>query len=88
MKTVFIHLSDIHFKNNLEEDVNVILNAFFRDLKEQIKKIGNQNFYFILSGDLVYAAEEERIYSNFAKIFIENLPESVTSSSALRPETW
>lgn len=65
MRKSFIHISDIHFRNNWEENQGQVLNAFLTDIDKQVKNVGVENIYFIFSGDIVIAGEKAELYEMF-----------------------
>ncbi|MCJ7525522.1 MAG: hypothetical protein MUP71_09930 [Candidatus Aminicenantes bacterium] len=65
MKKTIIHLSDLHFRQNWEEDQGVVLAEFFKDLGKQIGKLDKSNVYIAFSGDVVLAGGESALYDNF-----------------------
>lgn len=68
-----IHLSDLHFRLNWEEDQGVVLAAFFKDLKQQLRKLDNGDVYLVFSGDLVKAGSDVGQYGAFLKEFDHEL---------------
>ena len=62
MKKSIIHLSDLHFRANWDEDQGILLRSFFADLEKQIKKYDPSSLYFAFSGDLVLAGSEMALY--------------------------
>ncbi len=65
----FIHLSDLHYRNNWEEDQGVVLQEFFKDLKKQIDLTPNDDYYLIMSGDFVLAGDEGELYNKVHNLF-------------------
>lgn len=56
MTTTIVHISDLHFRGNWEEDQGLVLKEFFIDLKNQLEKVSDRNRIFVaFSGDIVYA---------------------------------
>ncbi len=68
-----IHLSDLHFRLNWEEDQELVLNAFFRDLAKQIENFNKPDVYMVFSGDFVFAGDKPELYNAFYKLFDEEL---------------
>jgi len=64
-----IHLSDLHFRLNWEEDQELVLHAFFKDLSKQIEHIDIDDVVFIFSGDMVKAGEDMSLYDKFIELF-------------------
>ncbi len=69
MAISIIHLSDLHYIKNWEEDVFTVLDAFFEDLNKQIKQSKCKNFYLVFSGDLVYEGRDSTLYDEFIERF-------------------
>ncbi|MCB9502591.1 MAG: metallophosphoesterase [Deferribacteres bacterium] len=69
MKKIFIHLSDLHFRKNSEEEQGIVLNAFFKDLQKQFTPYDNSQIYLIFSGDFVQAGENKDLYMKFFDLF-------------------
>lgn len=69
MSTVIIHLSDIHYQRNWEENHGVVFNAFFIDLQKQLEELKPNDIYMVLSGDIVKAGHESAAYQEFASLF-------------------
>lgn len=63
-KTI-IHLSDLHFRQNWEEDQGIVLDAFFKDLTKQIGQLDSSNVYIAFSGDVVQAGKTPSLYDSF-----------------------
>ena len=59
MKKYIVHISDIHYQQNREENQNLVLDAFFVDLREQIKQYQTEDVFIVLSGDIVNAGESK-----------------------------
>jgi predicted MPP superfamily phosphohydrolase len=64
-----IHLSDLHFQLNWEEDQELVLHAFFKDLSKQIEGVDINDIVFIFSGDVVRAGEDISLYDKFIELF-------------------
>ena len=73
MKKVIIHLSDLHFRLNWEEDQGIVLEAFFKDLSKQIDQIDISNVYVAFSGDVVLAGGKPELYDSFFAQFDSEL---------------
>jgi predicted MPP superfamily phosphohydrolase len=65
MSIKLIHISDIHYRKNWDENHGVVLRALFRDIEEQMEASNNDTFYAILSGDIVNAADDQDSYRSF-----------------------
>ncbi|WP_184545051.1 metallophosphoesterase family protein [Mucilaginibacter sp. FT3.2] len=72
MKSI-IHLSDLHFRNNWEEDQEVLLSSFFKDLEKQLKYLNPQNVFIAFSGDVVLAGGDSELYTKFLERFDADL---------------
>lgn len=68
-----IHLSDLHYLQGRDENHDVVLIEFFKDLSEQIKKSGSTNNYLVFSGDIIQAGENSDDYEIFIKKFDSKL---------------
>ncbi len=73
MKKILIHLSDLHFCENREEDQNIVLDEFFKDLSKQITKHHDSKFYIAFSGDIVLAGSNNELYEKFYSQFDKEL---------------
>lgn len=62
MDRILIHVSDIHFKQHIEENQNQVLDAFFQDLEDQLKGCDVLYVYFILTGDIIGRGEDKDSY--------------------------
>ena len=69
MKKIIIHLSDLHFRQNWEEDQGFVLDAFFKDLHKQVERTIVSNVYIAFSGDVVLAGSEPELYMDFFNQF-------------------
>ncbi len=69
----FIHVSDLHYRLNWEENQEMILEAFLKDIELQIEKLGVENVYFVFSGDVVLAGGKEELYKSFLERFGQKL---------------
>ena len=68
-----IHLSDLHFRLNWEEDQELVLSAFFKDLAKQIETFNKLDVYMAFSGDFVFSGAKPELYNAFYKYFDEQL---------------
>jgi len=73
MNKYIIHLSDIHYRENWEEEQGVVLNEFFSDLSKQIEKLDSPNIYLALSGDICQTGDNIDLYQSFYNYFSKNL---------------
>lgn len=69
MTKKIIHLSDLHFRQNWEEDQGIVLEAFFKDLAKQIEQWDSSNFYIAFSGDVVQSGGTPDLYDSFLDQF-------------------
>ncbi len=65
MSISIVHLSDLHFRKNWEEDQGVVLDAFFKDLAKQIQHLNKEDIYLVFSGDIVLAGSNKELYDSF-----------------------
>lgn len=77
-----LHLSDIHYGWNKAEEDGVVLDAFFKDLKQMLSENVLDN-YCIISGDLVYKGGNDYGYDEFHNGFISRLIKFVPISHIL-----
>jgi len=63
--TKLIHISDIHYRKNWEENHGVVMRALVNDIKAQMGASRTDTFYAIFSGDIVQAADDQDSYSCF-----------------------
>jgi len=68
-----VHLSDLHFRLNWEEEQGVVLKSFFADLKQQVRLLDNENVFLVFSGDIAQAGADVSLYSAFYKQFNNEL---------------
>ncbi|MCP3907790.1 MAG: hypothetical protein GY712_07210, partial [Oceanicoccus sp.] len=73
MCTVIVHLSDIHYRRNWDENHGVVFRAFFKDLRKQVDLLGSTDVYLVLSGDLVKAGSDSESYNEFLSKFDSEL---------------
>ncbi|MFR9553202.1 MAG: hypothetical protein SNH35_03040, partial [Rikenellaceae bacterium] len=73
MKKTLIHISDIHYKNNIQENQQKVLNAFFVDLKGQIADIDPCDIYVVISGDIVNSGSSYDDYTSAKQYFDQKL---------------
>jgi predicted phosphodiesterase len=67
MKETFVHVSDLHYRENWPEEIGQIEKYFFEDLKKQVE--GTTKPHLIFSGDLVQAGGNSESYSKFLESF-------------------
>ena len=68
MATKLIHISDIHYRRNSDENHGVVLRALFDDISAQMNATPADTFYTILSGDIVQAADDRDSYNSFLSV--------------------
>ena len=73
MNKTIIHLSDLHFRQDWEEDQGVVLARFFEDLGKQIEPLEKSSVYIAFSGDAVLAGSASDLYENFFLRFDDQL---------------
>jgi predicted phosphodiesterase len=73
MTTKFIHLSDIHFRENWAENQNVVLEKAINDIKFQISELEPSDIFIVFSGDIVMAGERQTLYHEFLEHFNRQL---------------
>lgn len=73
MKIAIIHLSDLHYRLNWEEDQGLVLEAFFKDLAKQLTSKKEYKFFLAFSGDIVLAGSKSELYSSFIEQFSSEL---------------
>jgi predicted MPP superfamily phosphohydrolase len=61
----FLHLSDLHYRLNWDEDQGLVLGAFFKDLTKQVEKFKKEKLYLVFSGDMVKAGSNPQLYDAF-----------------------
>lgn len=67
MKLTLLHLSDVHFRANWPEEVDLVCNRFFEDLDAQPKT--NDPKFLIFSGDFVQSGGDPALYESFCLKF-------------------
>ncbi|MGC1374895.1 MAG: metallophosphoesterase [Anaerolineales bacterium] len=75
MHKTIIHLSDIHFRQNWNEDQEVVLDGFFKDLGKQVESLDRSSVYIAFSGDFVLKGGEPVLYEKFLLQFDTKLNE-------------
>jgi predicted MPP superfamily phosphohydrolase len=69
MKQTFLHVSDLHYRPNWEEETGRVLTKFFNDVNSQKAKYGDLTLVF--SGDLVHSASDTEQHKGFLKTISE-----------------
>jgi hypothetical protein len=67
MNYAFIHVADIHYRQDAPEGASSIMKAFLKDLDQQTKALPNHRFYIAFAGDIVQAGEDFNTYEAFAR---------------------
>ena len=75
MEINIVHLSDIHYQENWQEDQGLVLNEFFKDLTKQISQLEKSKTFFAFSGDLVQKGSDNNLFSSFYNFFDSKLSE-------------
>jgi len=65
MKTTFLNISDMHYRENRPESLGLVLTNFIEDAKSQLKN--SDITYLVFSGDIVHAGSEDHLYVEFEK---------------------
>lgn len=73
MTKTIIHLSDIHFCSDWAEDLDVVLNEFFKDLEKQVAHLTSTNVFIAFSGDIVQEGKDSNLYDLFIEKFTPEL---------------
>jgi len=67
MKYTFLHISDLHYRPDWHEEIELVSKEFFKDVTVQIKKF--ENLYLAFSGDLVLEGADSEQHSAFMANF-------------------
>lgn len=79
MRTLLIHISDIHYDiNGKLENQDKVLNAFLTDVSEQVSKIPHSDLYVLISGDIVQAADDKANYTRFEQNVVKPLVKALS----------
>lgn len=65
MNYAFIHVADIHYRNDAPEGASSIMKAFLADLIQQTKALPDHQFYIAFAGDTVQAGQDMCAYDGF-----------------------
>lgn len=68
MKYHFVHISDLHFREQWEEDQGLLLREFISDLKKQVADYEIKNVYIVFTGDIVLAGANKKQYEDFMEL--------------------
>jgi len=69
MCIAIVHLSDVHYRRNWDENHGVVFRVFFQDLRKQVELLGPIDVYLVLSGDVVKAGYDSESYNEFLSKF-------------------
>ena len=69
MSIAIVHLSDIHYRRNWDENHEVVFRAFFTDLRKQMERLETTDVYLVFSGDIVQAGHDSELYNEFISKF-------------------
>lgn len=72
MKTILLNISDIHYGSSTPENEKLVLDAFLKDVQEQVSKLDYDEVFVLIGGDLVFAASEKS-YNEFDAHVIQGL---------------
>ncbi len=64
-----VHISDIHYRKNWEENLDLVFSEFFIDLKKQLKEIDISKVFLAISGDVVQSGSDINQYTGFQEKF-------------------
>ena len=70
-----IHLSDFHYKENWEEDTEIVTRELLNDIRKIKSRDLGANFYLALSGDIVQAGSNTSQFNGFLCKFKSTLDE-------------
>jgi hypothetical protein len=71
VKQTFLHLSDLHYRPDWDEETQLVSRKFFEDLEQQCKQF--EDPYLVFSGDLVNAGGDSHQSDAFLKDFAARL---------------
>lgn len=66
MSIAIVHLSDIHYRCNWDENHGAVFRAFFHDLRNQVEARKPKDVYLVLSGDVIQAGDNSESYNEFS----------------------
>lgn len=75
MKSLFVFFSDIHYTGDRPEQEGVILNAFMKDLQEQLKSLPHDETKFFIGGDLVQSADDNKYGLLMERVLSKIIPQ-------------
>ena len=69
-----IHLSDLHYRENWEENQGVVFGSLFIDIEQQIALSPKDTYYLVMSGDFALAGDNNSLFQDVLNLFlIKNL---------------
>ena len=78
MKSLFVFFSDIHYTGEKPEQEGVILNAFVKDVQEQLKILPHDEVKYFIGGDLVQAADQD-LYNSLMENVLSKMMQRLSS---------
>lgn len=69
MTVTIIHLSDFHNITGQYENHNVVVDALFEDLSNQLKTLDKNSLYLAFTGDVAQGADDIEQYASFIEMF-------------------
>lgn len=74
----WLHLSDLHIRSSDEYNRNIVLQAFLKDLKEQIEQKQLQLDFALITGDIAFSCVPDEYL--MARQFLDDLIETTNLS--------
>lgn len=71
MKITFLHISDLHYRPDWPEEIQLVCDKFLDDVGGQLSKY--ENSFLVFSGDVVSAGDSAAIYTSFESGFLAKL---------------
>jgi len=71
MKYTFLHISDLHYRPDWYEEIELVSSEFFKDITTQMENF--ENLYLAFSGDIVQEGKDSEQYTAFSAKFAEAL---------------
>lgn len=68
-----IHISDLHYRENWEENQGVVLSSFFIDIERQIALAPKDTYYLVMSGDFTLAGGKNSLFNEVLELFDKEL---------------
>lgn len=72
-KINILHLSDLHYDSSSSKDINIVLDALWKDLEIIKKEYGIIIHFIVFSGDIVKIGDNISDFNDAKKYFIDNL---------------